>query len=146
MEVCIHTLNFRRKGVNIGMAMTDAEKKIRKIAKKTVEDMTVLGTYRVQFEPAIRMYAQMRFQYEELCRAFFDMGNKVTEEYTNKAGATNERKTALYSAIEQLRRDIAGQEDRLGLSPCGMKRINEAEMKSRKKTSKLTSALDKLGR
>ena len=62
----------------------------------------------------------------------------------NKSGATNERKTALYSAIEQLRRDIAQQEDRLGLSPSGMKRINEAEMKSRKKTSKLTSALDRL--
>ncbi|MGN1473686.1 MAG: P27 family phage terminase small subunit [Eubacteriales bacterium] len=129
-----------------GMAMTEAEKKIKKIAKKTTEDMTALGTYRVQFEPAIRMYAQMRYQYEELSREFFDTGSKVTEEYTNKAGATNERKTALYSAIEQLRRDIAQQEDRLGLSPSGMKRINEAEMKSRKKTSKLTNALDKLGR
>ena len=129
-----------------GMAMTEAEKRIKKIARKTVDDMTTLGTYRVQFTPAIRMYAAMRYQYEVLSQEFLDGGSKVTEEYTNKAGATNERKTALYAAIEQLRRDIAAQEDRLGLSPCGMKRINEAEMKSRKKMSKLTSALDKLGR
>ncbi len=129
-----------------GVAMTEAEKRIKKIARKTVDDMTALGTYRVQFTPAIRMYAAMRYQYEVLSQEFLDGGSKVTEEYTNKAGATNERKTALYAAIEQLRRDIAAQEDRLGLSPCGMKRINEAEMKTRKKMSKLTSALDKLGR
>ena len=128
------------------MAMTDTEKKIKKTIKKTVADMTALGTYRVQFDPAIRVYAEMRNQLDALNADFYDGGGKVTEKYTNKAGATNERKTALYTAIEQLRRDIASTEDRLGLTPAGMKRINEAEMKARKKTSKLTNALENIGR
>lgn len=126
--------------------MTEADKRVRKIIKKTVADMTALGTYRSQFDPAIRMYAEMRYELEQLNEQWREGGCKVTEKYTNKAGATNERKTALYSAIEQLRRDIAAMEDRLGLTPAGMKRINEAEMKSRKKASKLTSALEKLGK
>lgn len=128
------------------MAMTEADKRVRKIIKKTVADMTALGTYRPQFDPAIRMYADMRYQLELLNEKWWEDGCRVTEEYTNKAGATNERKTALYSAIEQLRRDIAAMEDRLGLTPAGMRRINEAEMKSRKKASKLASALEKLGK
>ena len=128
------------------MAMTANEKQIRKIIKKTTESMTELGTYRAQFAPAIRVYAEMRYQLDRLNDEFVSGGCRVTEEYTNKAGATNERKTALYAAIEQLRRDIAATEDRLGLTPAGMRRINEAEMKSRKKVSKLTTALEKLGR
>lgn len=128
------------------MAMTEAERKIKKIIKKTTADMTALGTYRAQFTPAIKVYAEMKHQLDMMTAEFYEGGCRVTEEYTNKSGATNERKTALYAAIEQLRRDLAAQEDRLGLSPAGMKRINEAEMKARKKTSKLTTALEKIGR
>lgn len=128
------------------MAMTAAERKIKKIIKKTTADMTALGTYREQFNPAIGVYAEMKHQLDTLTAEFYAGGCKVTEEYTNKAGATNERKTALYTALEQLRRDVASTEDRLGLTPAGMKRINEAEMKARKRTSKLTTALEKIGR
>jgi len=128
------------------MALTVVERKINKIVKKTVEDMTALGTYRVQFDPAVRCYAEMRQQLDALNEEFYSGGCRITEKYTNKAGATNEVKTALYSAIEQLRRDIANTEDRLGLTPAGMKKINEAEMKARRKTSKLTDALKRTGR
>lgn len=126
--------------------LTVAEKAIRKIVKKTTEDMTSLGTYRPQFNPGIRVYAEMKYQLSVLTEKFFVDDCRVTEEYTNKAGATNERKTALYSTLEQLRRDVAAMEDRLGLSHAGMKRINEAEMKGKQKTSKLVGALNKIGK
>ncbi len=127
-------------------AAKDAAKAIRKCIKQTRTAMEELGTYRPQFDPAIRMYAEMRQQLDALNAEFYALGCPVTEMYTNKAGATNERKTALYCTIETLRRDVAAMEDRLGLSPSGMRRINEAEMKARKKESKLSSALEKLGR
>ena len=127
-------------------AAKEAEKAIRRTVKKTREAMEELGTYRPQFDPAIRMYAEMRQQLGALNAEFYALGCPVTEMYTNKAGATNERKTALYCTIETLRRDVAAMEDRLGLSPSGMRRINEAEMKARKKESKLSAALEKLGR
>lgn len=128
------------------MAISDIEKAIRKIVKRTTDDMNTLGTYRPQFVPAVRVYAEMKYQLDVLNYEFYAGGCKITEAYTNKSGATNERKTALYMAIETLRRDIASCEDRLGLTPSGMKRINDAEMKGRPKTSKLVSELSKIGR
>jgi len=122
--------------------MTEAQKATRRIRRETTAAMKALGTYREQFDPAIAVYAEMRYQLAEMSKRFFDGDIAVVEEYTNKAGATNERKTAEYTALEQLRRDVAAAEDRLGLNPMGMKRINEAEMRSRKKVSKLTSALE----
>ncbi len=128
------------------MGQSKEQKAIKKIIKKTVDDMTKLGVYREQFDAAVYTYAEMRYQLSMLNEQFYDGGCQITEEYTNKAGATNERKTALYSAIEQLRRDIASTEDRLGLTPAGIKKINEAEMKPKKKRSKLDTALEKNGR
>ena len=128
------------------MAQTKEQKAIKKIVKKTVADMTALGTFREQFTPAIRNYAEMRYQLDELNAQFYAGGCRITEKYTNKSGATNERKTALYMAIETLRRDIAATEDRLGLTPAGMKRINDREMKARKKESKLDRALKNSGK
>ena len=120
---------------------TRRQKETQKIIKETVENMTALGVYRQQFDAAIATYADMRCQLAALNRQFFDGGCKITEQYTNKSGATNERKTALYAAIEQLRRDIASTEDRLGLTPAGLRRINEQELKKKKKASKLDRAL-----
>ena len=118
--------------------------RIKKIREATKERMKILGTYREQFDPAIDMYAKMKRLLERLEEEFAEGDCRVVEEYTNKAGATNMRKTALYATIAELRRDVSSQEDRLGLSPAGMKRINEAEMKKKKAASKLDSALSKL--
>lgn len=120
--------------------------RIKKLREATIERMKALGTWREQFTPAVEMYAKMKRLLERLEDEFDEGDCQVVEEYTNKAGATNMRKTALYSAIAELRRDVSSQEDRLGLSPAGMKRINEAEMKKRKAASKLDSALERLGK
>ena len=136
----------RKGGKRAVITQTKEQKTIKKIVKKTVENMTALGTYRAQFAAAIQNYAEMRYQLSELNAQFYAGGCKITEMYTNKAGATNERKTALYMAIETLRRDIAATEDRLGLTPSGMKRINDREMKSRKRESKLDRALKSSGK
>ena len=76
---------------------TRRQKETQKIIKETVENMTALGVYRQQFDAAIATYADMRCQLAELNRQFFDGGCKITEQYTNKSGATNERKTAFYN-------------------------------------------------
>ena len=128
------------------MAMTSEQKTINRMAKKIIDGMRNLGTYREQFLPTIHEYVGMRFQLDYLNKEFYKTGMKITEQYTNNSGATNERKTALYSAIEKLRLDIVTYEDKLGLTPSGMKRINDAEMKGRKKASKLNDTLDKMKR
>lgn len=121
--------------------MSEAEKKIKKIVKKIVADMKEIGTYKPQFDGTIHLYAETKYQYEILMQNFYESGCKVTEEYTNKAGFTNVRKTATYLALETLRRDIINHENILGLTPAGLRKINESEMKGKKKKSKLVEAL-----
>lgn len=120
--------------------MTVEEKAIKKIIKKTIEGMKVINTYRPQFDSTITLYAQMRQQYDVLTSEFYENGSKMTEEYTNKAGATNIRKTALYLSMEVLRKDIVNHENILGLTPAGLKKIND-EMKTQRNESKLAKAL-----
>ncbi|MFP7732716.1 P27 family phage terminase small subunit [Priestia aryabhattai] len=127
------------------MALTLEEKAIRKIVKKTVEKMKAVGTYRPQFDSAIRTYSEMKYEMDILTQHFYATGFKRTEEYTNKAGATNIRKTAEYLALEKLRDDVDKRENNLGLTPAGLKKIND-EMKNgpKKKVSALAAALSSL--
>ena len=66
-----------------------------------------------------------------LNRQFYESGCKIVEEYTNKAGATNMRKTALYLAMETMRKDIIYYENQLGLTPVSIKKINDVIIKSK---------------
>lgn len=121
--------------------MTVEEKAIRKIFKKTIENMKIIGTYRPQFDANIRTYSEMKFELEELTKEFYENGCQRTEEYTNKSGATNIRKTADYLALEKLRDDINKRENELGLTPSGLKKINDEMKKNDNKKSKLAEAL-----
>lgn len=85
----------------------------------------------------------MRMQFEIIMKQWYKSGCKVTEEYTNKAGATNERKSALYQAIESMRREITELENLFGLTPAGLKKIRTKELESKKK-SLLAEALKSL--
>lgn len=122
---------------------TPEEKEINKIIKATTKDMEAIGTYRPEFNATIRTYAEMRQQYKKLTNEFYEGGCNITEEYTNKAGFTNIRKTALYLALETLRKDIVNHENILGLTPAGLKKIKSDPPK--KKVSKLGKALSDLG-
>ena len=124
------------------MAQTKEQKAINKINKKTVEEMTALGFYRPEFSATINAYAQLRYLYDILNQRFTENGFQVTEEYTNKAGATNIRKTAEYQALETIRKDILSHETVLGLNPAGLKKIRADTKK--KNASKLGAVLNEL--
>lgn len=130
------------------MAMSKEEKKIneqiKKIIEQTVTDMKATGIYRSEFDSTIKSYSQMRQQYDTLMKEFYSTGCKITEEYTNKASATNIRKTALYLAIETLRKDIVNHENILGLTPLALKKIVKNTGNNNKKGSKLGEALKAL--
>lgn len=123
------------------MTMTPEEKAIKKIFKSTTENMKNIGTYRPQFNTNIRTYSEMRYELDVMTKEFYEAGCKRTEEYTNKAGATNIRKTAEYLSLEKLRDDINKRENELGLTPSGLKKINDEMKKDDKKKSKLAEAL-----
>ena len=110
-----------------------------KVFKETVEKMETLGVYRPEFDKIIQRYAQIRVQSDMLNEQWANGGYIVTEEYTNKSGATNERKTALYTIIENLRSELTELENLLGMTPKGLKTIKNKGLEKGKK-----SALDKM--
>lgn len=118
-------------------------RKSKKIIKDTIENMKAIGTYKEEFAPVITRYSYMRLQFDMLMDRWLDDGGRVTEEYTNKNGATNERKTALYLSIETLRKELTDTEMILGLTPQGLKRINDKAIAAKRK-SMLAEALKKI--
>jgi hypothetical protein len=116
------------------------------IREKVVADMKHLGVYRDDFEHTIDIYVDMLIQYSVFEEQFRSTGYKITDEYTNKAGATNERKTPVYTALESLRKDIAKYSDLLCLNPRAYEKVKKPEVPIRKKEdekprSKLIQAL-----
>lgn len=102
--------------------------------------MQVLGTYKVEFDAPIRRYAELSIQYGILNDQWYENGCVITEEYTNKSGATNQRKTALYLSMETLRKELIELENIFGLTPKGLKAIKTKGLDQTKK-SKLDEVL-----
>lgn len=114
--------------------------KIRqKIFRETKKSMVSLGTYRKEFDVIIRRYVEMRIQFDTLNERWYEEGCQITEPYTNKSGATNERKTALYMAIEKLRLELTNMESLFGMTPKGLKEIKKKGLEQKK-----SSALDRM--
>ena len=112
--------------------------------KKTSEaevriSMKVLGIYKHEFEPIIKAYGRMQEQYEELTRRFEQSGYAF-EVSTN----TGSKKAPIVATLESLRRDVLASAVQLGLTPSGLKKINDASMKP-KRRSTLAEALKELG-
>ena len=115
------------------------EKKQKKVFNETKKNMVSLGTYRKEFDVIIKRYAQIRIQFDVLNEKWYEDGCRVTEKYTNKAGATNDRKTALYLAIEKMRDELSEMETVFGLNPKGLKALKKKGLDQQKQ-----SALDKM--
>jgi len=109
----------------------------RAVENEVKRKMKDLGTYKKEYDQIIKIYAGMLWQYQIFEGQFEESGYKITEEYTNKAGATNERKVPLYTAMESLRKDIASYSDKLRLNP----KSNSPNGGDGKKKSKLTKVL-----
>lgn len=119
--------------------LDELKKKRGKVLKETKNSMAALGTYRKEFDVIIKRYVDMRLQFDTLNERWYEEGCQITELYTNKAGATNERKTALYASIEKLRKELTEMENIFGLTPKGLKEIKKKGLEQKK-----GSALDKL--
>ena len=117
--------------------MAKSKKALESEVKK---QMKKLGTYKAEYNKMIEIFSGMLFQYQEFETQFEESGYQLTEEYTNKAGATNERKVPLYTAMESLRKDIASYSDRLCLNPKSLETVTTATTNK----SKLAAVLSEM--
>lgn len=97
--------------------------------------MRTLGTYKDEFEAPVRRYAEMSIQYDILLDQWYEKGCIITEEYTNKFGARNQRKTSLYLALEALRKELVEMENLFGLTPKGLRAIKTKGLDERKQST-----------
>jgi len=121
------------------MSLARKKNTIRNQVKKHMEE---LGVYKPEYKTTIDIFVDMLHQYEVFMEQFEASGYKVEEEYTNKAGATNMRKTPLLTAIEKLRVDIATYSNMLCLNPRALEKVT-AEKQSGSKLASVLSELDK---
>ena len=104
--------------------------------------MKELGIYKKEYKTTIDVFVDMLHQYEIFSEEFEKQGYKVQEEYTNKAGATNMRKTPIYSAMEKLRMDISTYSNMLCLNPKSLETVT-AETANKSKLASVLSEFDK---
>ena len=102
------------------------------------------GTWREWFTDVIDTLAAILERRDALEELFAAEGGEVMIEHTNKAGATNYEQNPILRMINDLNRDALAYWRDLGLTPAGLKKIDEAAMKQRKKSA-LEEALKGLG-
>lgn len=107
------------------------------VIEKTVADMQSLGVYKQEFDPLIRIYAELRVQYEDLTTRYRNGGMR----YQVKTADGGAKKAPIVATLESLRKDILAYSDRLGLNP---KAIESVAIEKKGKSS-LADVLKALG-
>lgn len=102
------------------------------------------GTYRPFFDDVITTLADILARRDLAIKMFEASGGNILVKHTNKAGATNIEQNPTLRMINDLNRDALAYWRDLGLTPAGLKKINDAAMKA-KKRSALAEALSGIG-
>ena len=110
--------------------------------KKRIRDAcTEVGTYQKSFDAVIDTLAGIL---ENRDKAVEQWDGEIIVEHTNKSGATNKEQNPLLRLINDLNRDALAYWRDLGLTPAGLKRINESAIREKKEQSPLEKALAQL--
>ena len=110
--------------------------------QRTKENMIALGVYKPEFDNTIAIYSGLIEQYQALEKEFKKSKFTVIE----KTGySDNAKKSPMVATLESLRKDILAYSNALGLTPSGLKKINDEMKVEKKKVSKLESALVNFG-
>lgn len=102
------------------------------------------GTYKPFFGGAIDTLSRIMERRDLAIEQFEESGGELVVEHTNKGGATNLEKNPAYEIIRQCENDALAYWRDLGLTPAGLKKINEQAIRAQK-LSPLAAALKELG-
>ena len=105
---------------------------------------TAAGTYRPFFDPVIDTLAGILEKRDAAEESYKKSGGNAMIRHTNKAGAVNVELNPALRLVNDLNRDALAYWRDLGLTPAGLKRINESAVK-KPKASALAEALKSIG-
>lgn len=113
--------------------------------KKRIKNACELaGTYRPFFDETIETLATILEKRDEAQKAYKDSGSLPIVTHTNKAGATNYIKNPALVLWDDLNKSALAYWRDFGLTPAGLKKIDET-MPKKKKENALERALKDLG-
>lgn len=101
------------------------------------------GTYKPFFDSVISTLAGIMEQRDAAQKLFEASGGETVVMYKNKSGATNPVKNPALVVVMDLNAQALAYWRDLGLTPAGLKKINEDAMKGRKRDA-LAEALKEL--
>ena len=104
-----------------------------------------LNTYRKEFDPVIEALAEILEQRDAAYKDFLDSGAESVTEFISDRGATNMKKNPRLAVWMDLNTQALAFWRDLGMSPSGLKKLNDAAMKEEKKVSALAEAIKALG-
>lgn len=115
-----------------------------KWVKVITENCKSVGTYRDSFAPVIDTLAGILENRDKAIVEFENSGGEIIVWHTNKAGEPYREQNPTLRLINDLNRDALAYWRDLGLTPSGLKKINESALKPQKRNA-LTEALKDLG-
>lgn len=98
------------------------------------------GTWRECFSQVVDTLADILARRDETQKIYEDSGGNPVVTYTNKGGSTNIVQHPALKLVNELNRDALAYWRDLGLTPAGLRKINEDALRPRK-SSKLADAL-----
>ena len=120
------------------MTKTDWQNRIK-------ESCIEAGTYRPYFDSVIDTLAETMEMRDEAREKFYASGGQTIVMHTNKGGATNIVKNPALVVVDDLNKTALAYWRDLGLTPAGLKRIDEGAMKRSKNKASFGDVLKDLG-
>lgn len=105
--------------------------KLTKREQEIADRMRRLGVYKPEFDETIRRYRKLSDEFGKIYAQYRKDGYPY--EVSGPQGA---KKAPVVVTLESLRRDLLDLEDALGLSPRGLKKLQEEPFKAERKTRK----------
>ena len=106
--------------------------------KKACKDA---GTYKPYFDSVIETLAGLLEMRDNAQEQFEKSGGETVVEHTNKGGSTNRVKNPALVVLMDCNAQALNYWKELGLTPAGLKKINEAALANGKKESALEKVL-----
>ena len=103
------------------------------------------GTYRPYFESVIVSLAEILETRDQVRKYYQDSGAQPIVMRTNKGGHENMEKNPILVIYEDMNKTAMAYWRELGLTPKGLKGIDEKAMKTQKKKASLGEALKEMG-
>lgn len=110
-----------------------------------VEACKKAGTYKSYFDAIIDTLAETMEMRDNAREKFYKSGGQTVVSHTNQGGNTNIVKNPMLVVVDDLNKTALSYWRDLGLTPAGLKRINESALKGGEEKASLGSVLKDLG-